>query len=164
MKMRKLILIAGLGLATVVGLSACNKEEKAPTQQVAPTKPASAANKAGWKNFLIAEVRQHMDGVTSKPFLYFVPGGDDGADRSARENQQQKASDDVARTVLAGTMLAYGGPSSAKTADLIIQAFDGAKPGAFNGVIVLFIGDKADEQRVADAIAPSGATLRFVQM
>jgi hypothetical protein len=29
---------------------------------------------------------------------------------------------------------------------------------------VLFIGDQADQQRVADAVAPSGATFRFVAM
>jgi hypothetical protein len=29
---------------------------------------------------------------------------------------------------------------------------------------VMFIGDKADEQRVSDAIKPSGATFRFVTM
>jgi hypothetical protein len=29
---------------------------------------------------------------------------------------------------------------------------------------VLFIGDKADEQRVNDAIKPTGATIRFVAM
>lgn len=162
--MRKLILVAALGLVTVFGLNACNKEAEAPAKQVAPTKPASPSDKDAWKKFLISEVRQNMDGVTSKPYLYFVPAGDDDADRSARENQQMKASEDIARTVLSGTMLAYGGPSSAKTADLITQAFADAKPGAFKGVIVMFIGDQADKQRVADAIQPSGATLRFVQM
>jgi hypothetical protein len=31
-------------------------------------------------------------------------------------------------------------------------------------VIVLFIGDKADKQRVTDALKPTGATIRFVAM
>ena len=38
------------------------------------------------------------------------------------------------------------------TADLIVAAFQGAKPGSYKGVIVLFIGDKADEQRVETAM------------
>jgi hypothetical protein len=31
-------------------------------------------------------------------------------------------------------------------------------------VVVLFVGDSADKQRVQDAIAPSGADFRFAQM
>jgi hypothetical protein len=66
--------------------------------------------------------------------------------------------------VLPGNLLAFGGPDSAKTADFVISAFGKAQPGTFKGVIVLFIGDEADHQRVEDAIKPSGATFRFVQM
>jgi len=61
-------------------------------------------------------------------------------------------------------MLVFGGPDSGKTADLIVAAFKDAKPGSFKDVIILFIGDKADEQRVTDALKPIGATFRFVAM
>jgi hypothetical protein len=70
----------------------------------------------------------------------------------------------VARGVLPGNLLAFGGPSSATTADLIVAAFKDAKPGSFKDVIILFIGDQADEQRVTDALKPTGATIRFVVM
>ena len=70
----------------------------------------------------------------------------------------------MARGVLPGNMLVFAGPESAKTADLIIEAFKDAKPGSFKDVIILFIGDQADEQRVTDALKPTGATIRFVVM
>ena len=46
----------------------------------------------------------------------------------------------------------------------LVTAFKDAKPGSFKDVIVLFIGDQADEQRVTDALKPTGATIRFVAM
>mgnify|MGYP001552894608 CR=1 FL=1 len=70
----------------------------------------------------------------------------------------------MARGVLPGNLLAFGGPDSTKTADLVVAAFKDAKPGSFKDVIVLFIGDKAHEQRVTDALKPTGATIRFVVM
>ena len=163
--MRKLFLIATLGLMTTFGLSACNKAPDSQPEQVQPVKPASANDTDGWKKYLVEIVKQHTEGMTSKrPFLYFIPGGEDQAAQSARDNQLGNVSDVVARTVLPGNMMAFGGPDSAKTADLIIQAFQIAKEGTFKGVIVLFIGDKADDQRVADMLKTSGATYRFVQM
>jgi hypothetical protein len=44
------------------------------------------------------------------------------------------------------------------------NAFKNAAQGSFKGVVVLFIGDKADEAAVQAAIAPSGATFKFAQM
>ncbi len=61
-------------------------------------------------------------------------------------------------------MLVFAGPDSAKTADLVTEAFKDAKPGSFKDVIVLFIGDQADQQRVDDVLKPTGATVRFVAM
>jgi hypothetical protein len=46
----------------------------------------------------------------------------------------------------------------------VVDAFKNANPGSFKDVIVVFIGDKADEQKVADAMKPTGATFRFVEM
>ena len=93
-----------------------------------------------------------------------VPAGDDDASKAGYQRQLENVQDTVARGVLPGNLLAFAGPDSSKTADLIVAAFQGAKPGSFKGVIVLFIGDKADEQRVETAVNPTGATVRFVQM
>ena len=70
----------------------------------------------------------------------------------------------VQATVLPGNMVAAGGPDSATTAQLMETAFKQASPGSFKGVIVLFIGDKADEAAVKAAVGPSGATFKFAQM
>lgn len=70
----------------------------------------------------------------------------------------------VAATVLPGNMVAAGGPSSATTAQVLETAFKQASPGSFKGVVVLFIGDQADEAAVKAAVEPSGATFKFAQM
>ncbi|HET9818482.1 MAG TPA: hypothetical protein VFP92_04890 [Rhodanobacteraceae bacterium] len=70
----------------------------------------------------------------------------------------------VAATVLPGNMVAAGGPSSSTTAQVLETAFKQASPGSFKGVVVLFIGDQADEAAVRTAVEPSGATFKFAQM
>ncbi|MGH8145702.1 MAG: hypothetical protein ACREPH_02005 [Rhodanobacteraceae bacterium] len=70
----------------------------------------------------------------------------------------------VQATVLPGNMVAAGGPSSATTAQVLETAFKSAAPGSFKGVVVLFIGDQADEAAVKAAVEPSGATFKFAQM
>jgi hypothetical protein len=93
-----------------------------------------------------------------------VPAGDDDDAKAKYDRQLQNVQDTVARGVLPGNLLAFAGPNSAKTADFIIAAFQGAKPGSFKDVIVLFIGDEADKDRVTTALQPTGATVRFVAM
>jgi hypothetical protein len=162
--MRKLFVLASLAFAATLSLGACQKQQAAPV--AAPvTKPTSATDSAGWKKYLVDVVTHNMKGMTAdRPYLYFIPSGDDDAAVEQRQNQLDNVGGTVDRTVLPGNMMAFGGPDSAKTADLIIQAFQGAKEGSFKGVIVLFIGDKADQQRVADALKPTAADFRFVQM
>jgi len=70
----------------------------------------------------------------------------------------------VQATVLPGNMVAAGGPNSATTAEVLENAFKQASPGSFKGVVVLFVGDKADEAAVKAAVEPSGATFKFAQM
>jgi hypothetical protein len=61
-------------------------------------------------------------------------------------------------------MLAFGGPDSATTANLIIDAFQDAGDGTFKDVTVLFVGTKADNERVQEALARTGATYKFAEM
>jgi sirohydrochlorin ferrochelatase len=61
-------------------------------------------------------------------------------------------------------MLAFGSPESAKMADLIVEAFSEVSAGgSFNEVRVLFIGKAEDSERVAQAVAASGAEYVFVE-
>lgn len=165
--MRKLLMLATITLLGAFALSACNKQEPVQpvTQAAIPTTPTSASDVKAWKAYLINVVTNNMQGMTSnRPYLYFVPAGDSEAAESQRDLQLSSVSDTVLRTVLPGNLLAFGGPDSSKTADLIVAAFAKASAGSFKGVIVLFIGSASDQARVADALKPSGATFRFRQM
>ncbi|MCK9537725.1 hypothetical protein [Dokdonella sp.] len=125
----------------------------------------SHAFTAQWKQYLVSVVTANMDGVkTTRPYMYFIPGGNDPGAAQDRANQLDNVKNVVARGVLPGNMMAFGGPDSKITADIMVEAFTDAQPGSFKDVRVLYIGDAADEQRVKDAVAPSGADLRFVEM
>lgn len=155
--------------ASALVLAACDKgQEAAPaaTQEAEVVAlPSSTADAAAWKKYLAAVVMQNMQGVKSnRPYMYFVPGGDDGKAQVDRINQLDNVSSVVARGVLPGNMMAFGGPDSAMTADLIVEAFADVGAGTFKDVTVLFIGVPADEARVKEALAPSAATYRFAEM
>ena len=166
--MRKFALIAAVALAAALTLSACGKQED--DQQAAPqvqkvAKPTSPTDSKGWNAYLGQLVQNNMQGMTaSQPYAYMVTPGVTDEDKAQNDRQLQSVQDTVARGVLPGNLLAFAGQDSSKTADLITAAFKDAKQGSFKDVIILFIGDKADEQRVADTLKPTGATFRFVAM
>jgi hypothetical protein len=167
--MRKFALIASLALTSALALSACSKEgegEQPATQQAAEvTKPTTATDTKAWSQYLGQIVRKNMQGMTAdRPYPYLVPAGDDQNGIDGRQRQLENVQGTVARGVTAGNMLVFGGPESAKTADLIIEAFKTAQPGSFKKVIVLFIGDQADKDRVGAVLTPTGAEYRFVAM
>ena len=166
--MRKLILVATLALTATLTLSACNKQDDSEqttqqTQQV--TKPTDPNDTKAWNTYLGQIVQKNMQGMTAdQPYPYLVPAGDTDEAKAGRDRQLQNVQDTVARGVLPGNMLVFAGPDSGKTADLIIAAFKDAKPGSFKDVIVLFIGDQADQQRVDAVLQPTSAKVRFVAM
>ena len=165
--MRKFLQIATIAVLSIFALAACDKKEaEAPAPVVAEVKmPTDASNTQAWKAYLVDVVKRNMAGVTSgRPYMYFVPSGDSQEAQDQRINQLDNVRTVVARTVLPGNMIAFGGPDSKATGDLILDAFKEAKAGAFKDVVVLFIGATADQQRVQDALTPTGATYRFVEM
>lgn len=166
--MRKFALIAVIALTAAVALSACGKKDDAQQdtqKQAQATKPSNPNDAQAWNAYLGQIVQNNMQGMTaSNPYPYMVPAGDSADQVSSRERQLQNVQDTVARGVLPGNMLVFAGPDSSKTADLVVSAFTSAKAGAFKDVIVLFIGDKADEARVDAVLKPTGATIRFVAM
>ena len=150
-------------------LSACDKKDEAaaPTEEVAEVvaMPAKSAPPTDWKKYLAAVVMQNMQGVKSnRPYMYFVPGGDDGKAVMDRSNQLDNVGVAVSRGVLPGNMMAFGGPDSSITADLIIDSFKEAGAGTFKDVTVLFVGAQADSDRVKEALVPSSASYRFAEM
>ena len=167
--MRKFALFAAVALTASLALSACGKHEDSQqadqqTSQQA-TKPTDPNDVKAWNAYLGQIVQNNMqDMKADRPYPYLVPAGDSEDDVARRGRQLSNVQDTVARGVLPGNMLVFAGPDSAKTADLVAEAFKDAKPGAFKDVIILFIGDTADQQRVDDVLKPTGATVRFVAM
>ncbi|HEX7349088.1 MAG TPA: hypothetical protein VF264_05525 [Rhodanobacteraceae bacterium] len=163
--MRKFLFIAAIALLGTLGLSACQKSNQGETTTAAKvTRPTSSTDIKGWQAYLTQIVEANMGNITNQPYVYFVPGAADPASNATVGRVQGQLNDVVAATVLPGNMVAAGGPSSANTALLMENAFKTAAKGSFKGVVVLFIGDKADEAAVQAAVAPSGATFKFAQM
>jgi len=173
--MKNQIRMLFLALAGVFMLAACGpsdedkqKAAEAAAQALANAPvplPAAGADDAAWQKYLVSVVTRNMQGVkTNHPFMYYVPAGDSPDAEDARKSQLDNVGSTVARGVLPGNMLAFGGPDSKLTADLIVEAFANANDGSFKNVVLLFAGAAADQQRVQDAIAKSGAELRFVEM
>ena len=166
--MRKFVLVAAIALTATLTLSACNKKEgdQQTAEQVQQTpKPTDVNDSKAWNAYLGQIVQKNMQGMSAnQPYAYMVTAASTDEQKAQNERQLESVEDTVARGVLPGNLLAFGGPVSATTADLIVAAFKDAKPGSFKDVIVLFIGDQADEQRVTDALKPTGATIRFVAM
>jgi hypothetical protein len=173
--MKNYLRILMLALAGTLALSACgpNEEEQRKAAEAAAAAeaakpvpvPAANADKAAWQKYLKAVVQQNMKDVkTNHPYLYFIPNGDSAEVQDARKNQLDNVSTTVARGVLPGNMMAFGGPDSKLTADMIVDSFKEAQDGTFKGVVVLFIGAPADNDRVKDALTKSGPDYRFVEM
>ncbi|HEX7769336.1 MAG TPA: hypothetical protein VF422_04820 [Dokdonella sp.] len=124
----------------------------------------SKAYSSEWKKYLVSVVTANMQGVKSnRPYMYFVPGGNDDGAQLDRQNQLDNVGNVVARGVLPGNMMAFGGPDSTITAQLVVDAFKEVQAGSFKDVVVLFIGAPADFESVKQALATSGADARFVE-
>jgi hypothetical protein len=173
--MNKYIRTVALAAFAALALAGCgpSDEDKAKAAEAAAAAeaakpvplPTDPANKAAWQGYLVKVVMRNMQGVkTNHPFMYFVPSGTGPEQDSARKDQLDNVSTTVARGVLAGNMMAFGGPDSKLTADLITGAFKDAGDGTLKGVVVLFVGAPADSDRVKEAIARSGAEFRFVEL
>ena len=173
--MNRYIRTIALAALVALGLSACGQsdEDKAKAAEAAAAAelakpvplPTDPTNKAAWQGYLVKVVMRNMQGVkTNHPYMYFVPSGDGADQDSARKDQLDNVSTTVARGVLPGNMMAFGGPDSKRTADLIGEAFKSAGDGTLKGVVVLFIGAQADSDRVKDSMGKSGAEYRFVEM
>jgi hypothetical protein len=166
--MRKITAIIFTACAAFA-LGACNKDQQAAAPQaeakpqVAPV-PTNPTDKTAWKQYLVSVVTANMQGVkTNHPYMYFVPGGEDDAAKSDRQNQLDNVKTVVARGVLPGNMMAFGGPDSKTTADLVVEAFKDAQAGSFKDVVVLFVGAPGDLDAVKQALASSAADVRFVE-
>ncbi|WP_017173699.1 hypothetical protein [Xanthomonas phaseoli] len=150
-----------LALASIAALAvtACKKEEPAPTAAAAPAKD----DNAGWKKYLQEVVGQNLGTTTNSPFLYYLPPESDAEFAGSYERQLESVKTALARGVQPGNMLAFGSSASGKMADLIDAAFKDVAPDSMKGVRVLFIGNAADNARVQTIVQPKGAEYIFVE-
>lgn len=151
-------------LAVLLLVAACTKQEAAAPAVAAPLHaPASQTDDTGWKAYFQDAIGHHDDGVTDRSNAYYLPAPG-GADYDGKYNRQLSGVQDVvARGVLPGNMLAFMSPDSTRMADLIVAAFKDSSAGSMKGVIILFVGKSADNERVKAAVTVSGATFRFVE-
>ena len=155
----RLLLIACLALPL---LTAC-KQEEAPKAEVAAALSApTSTDENEWNAYLTDVVKRNADGATNM-YAYTLPVDTSADFQGYYDRQLEKAQLDVARGGMEGTLLAFGSPSSAKSADLAVAAFANAAPGTMKGVKVLFVGAANDSDRVKAAVEPSGATYLFVE-
>jgi hypothetical protein len=170
----RIVLITLLAALTLVACGQTDEQKKAAAKAA---KEAAAANAppvaqptdpkdtVAWKAYFKDVVTRNMDGVqTRTPYLYWVPAGDDDETKSARVNQLDNVKVVVARGVVAGNMMAFGGPDSVPTADLIVAAFAGARAGSMKNVRLLFIGKADDGERVKAAVTATGVDFRLVEL
>ncbi|GAB3090609.1 hypothetical protein [Lysobacter terrae] len=156
----RLLLAACLALPF---LGACKKQEAVQETAKAPVAmPAAATDENAWNAYLTDVVTRNLDNATST-YVYTLPADSSPDFQGAYDRQLEKAEADMSRGGVEGTLLAFGGPNSAKSADLAVAAFAKAMPDAMKGVKVLFIGTQADSDRVKAAVDPSGASYKFVE-
>lgn len=155
----RLLLIASLALP----FAACKKEE-APKEAVkAPLAAPTTDDRQAWMAYLQDVVTRNMDGISQSPFVYMVPSENTPDFQEKYDSLSEKAKSDVSRGIVEGNLLAYGGYSSAKVADMVVAAFKDVQPNTMKGVKVLFIGKAEDSPRVQAAVAPAGVNYVFVE-
>ncbi len=155
----RLMLIACL----VLPFAACKKAEAPAPEAKAPMSAPTTNDKQAWVQFLNDVVNRNRGDIANEPFVYFLPVVDNPDEAQGYYDRlAEKTQSDVSRGIIAGNMLAYASPESAKMADMVVYAFQDVPPDSMKDVKVLFIGHKADNERVKAAVAPAGVNYVFV--
>lgn len=162
MKRIRLVSIVA-ALAMLLLFTGCKKEEAAAVVAAPLTAPANQTDDNGWKAYFQDVIGRNSQGVTDRSIAYYLPAPGGAEYEGKYGRQMDGVKDVVARGVLPGNLMAFMSPDSTKMADLIVEAFKGASAGSMKGVIVLFVGKAADNDRVKAAVAPTAATYRFVE-
>lgn len=157
--MTRLLLIVCL----VLPFAACKKQEAPVVAVKAPLSAPVNDDHQAWLDYLSDVVSRNMGGIQNQPYAYMLPGESTADFKDQYDRLLEKAKADVGRGIIAGNMLAYGSPASAKMADLVVASFDGIAAGSMKGVKVLFVGKAADNDRVKAAVTPSGVDYVFVE-
>jgi hypothetical protein len=154
----RLLMVACL----VLPFAACKKAEAPVAEVKAPMSAPTTDDRQAWSDYLQDIVPRHMGGIVNQPYVYLLPGESAPDFQDQYDRLLEKTTQDVGRGIVEGNMLAYGGPASAKVADMIVASFKDVPPGTMKGVRVLFIGKAADSDRVHAAVTPAGVEYVFV--
>ena len=155
----RLLVIACL----VLPFAGCKKAEAPVAEVKAPMSAPTTDDRQAWNDYLQDIVPRHMGGIVNQPYVYLLPGESAPDFQDQYDRLLEKTTQDVGRGIVEGNMLAYGGPASAKVADMIVASFKGVPPDTMKGVRVLFIGKAADNERVKAAVTPAGVDYVFVE-
>ena len=159
-------------LAALLSLAACKKEggeTAAPDPAAAPAPVETVAiptttDQSEWKPYLTSLVKKHMDKRYKRPYMYFIPAAGGDEQQRQYDAQLESAQAAVARGILAGTMLAFGGPDPGRTAQAMVDSIRFAGPGSLKGVRVLYIGSADQDTRVREVVTPTAAEYVFEDM
>jgi hypothetical protein len=155
--MKQLSLV--FAVCAVLGLSACSEQaaETTASTQAAVTVPAGS-DKAEWNKYMNAVIKPHfIKGETMRVWPYLVIPSE--TEENARKLDALRQS--VVNGLQAGQLFVYLGPDSTATADLILEGFKEAKPDSLTRSTLLFVGKRADEERVKTVVAASGMSFKF---
>ncbi|MBK8069555.1 MAG: hypothetical protein IPK27_18610 [Rhodanobacteraceae bacterium] len=154
-------LIASIALAcALIGLAAC--EQAPPPPDPAASAPTNPADAVAWKTYVSAVVKKIVPADQSKRiFATFVEYGSDEA-KTARHVENIK--NFVGRGIAEGTLILFASPDSPLMATIVEQAFaNPPKPDMLKSINVIFIGQKAEEERVKAAVGAWGASFTFYE-
>ena len=146
-----------------LSFTACKKEEAPKAVEAAPLPAPTTNDDAAWQAYLVDVIKRKKPADVSNPYAYYLPAEGSDDYQGVYDRQLEKLQTDLSRGVVEGNMLAFGSPSSAKMADMIVASFGPRDAGSMKGVTVLFLGAAADNERVKAAVTPVGDDYTFVE-
>ena len=139
--------------------AACQKAPPPPPPEPALTAPADPSDSNAWKKYIAEKATRWLKAQKKNARIWatFVPAEGDAAELL------KTTQDNLDRGILAGTVLAFGSPDSTKMGDFLVSSFAAVRESSLKGVIVIFVGNAADKDRVQQAVAASGVEYVFLE-
>lgn len=157
-----------------VALSACShqtpgssgKPDAPPSTSTTagPARPTAAADENTWGDYLAEQGKRHADGVSQRPYIYVIPGGDSIGATDRRKNELDSIDHGIGPILMPGGMLVVGGPDAQQTTAFITELSKTAKANALNGIVVLVVTESSQTDGVKSALKPTGAIVRVATM
>lgn len=155
----RLLLIACL----VLPFAACKKQEAAAPAEAAPVAAPTNGDDNAWKAYLQDLIPRNMGNITNQPYVYYLTGQADPEFQAKYDRQLDQVKIALGRGVVGGNLIAFASPESAKMAEIVEAGFKDVPADTMKGVRILFVGQATEKDRVAAAVAPSGADFVFIE-